>query len=556
MLRFYTAGESHGQALLAFVSGLPASLPIDVDFINHELHRRQLGYGRGGRQKIEKDRADIFAGVRHGKTIGAPVALRIENRDWANWEKILPVQDPSEDDAPTKKLVAPRPGHADLAGSQKFDFHDARYILERASARETASRVAAAAFAKLLLRQFGTEIASHTVQVGHVKLDRKASWDEILRVSADLDSPLRCVDSSVQDKMKAEVDAALKAGDTVGGIFEVIAHNIPVGLGSHAQWDEKLDGRLAQAVMSIQAVKGVEIGAGVTAAGSYGSEVQDEISYDKSARRFRRSSNRAGGLEGGITNGEDVIVRGYLKPISTLRRALGTADMVTKEPVKPWLPLCSPMLFCKNLEETLSPRCDGISITMPDKSTSSEATQAAPAPETVSAARKIYPIVKYGDPILEKPTTLVKNFDAELEQLAEDMFASMYAAQGVGLAAPQIGLHLRMAVVDVTGGKNPEAKIVLANPEIIHAEGEKREEEGCLSVPGFRGYVLRPQFVTVKAQNAKGESFEIRGEDLLARAFCHEIDHLNGILFIQHLSMLKRDLIKRKIKKLRKQGEW
>lgn len=334
MLRFYTAGESHGQALLAFVSGLPASLPVDVDFINHELHRRQLGYGRGGRQKIEKDRADIFAGVRHGKTIGAPVALRIENRDWANWEKALPVEDSPDLVGQDKKLVAPRPGHADLAGSQKFNFHDARYILERASARETAARVAAAAFAKLLLRQFGAEIASHTVQVGHVKLDRKAGWDEILRVSADLDSPLRCVDSAVQDKMKVEVDAALKAGDTVGGIFEVIAHNIPIGLGSHAQWDEKLDGRLAQAVMSIQAVKGVEIGAGVAAAGSYGSEVQDEISYDKSARRFRRSSNRAGGLEGGITNGEDIIVRGYLKPISTLRRALGTADMVTKEPVQ------------------------------------------------------------------------------------------------------------------------------------------------------------------------------------------------------------------------------
>jgi chorismate synthase len=334
MLRFYTAGESHGQALLAFVSGLPASLPIDVDFINHELHRRQLGYGRGGRQKIEKDRADIFAGVRHGKTIGAPVALRIENRDWANWEKALPVEDSPDLAGQDKKLVAPRPGHADLAGSQKFDFHDARYVLERASARETASRVAAAAFAKLLLRQFGTEIASHTTQVGHIKLDRKAAWDEILAVNANLDSPLRCVDPAVQDKMKAEVDAALKAGDTVGGIFEVIARNIPVGLGSHAQWDEKLDGRLAQAVMSIQAVKAVEIGAGVTAAGSYGSEVQDEISYDKSARRFRRSSNRAGGLEGGITNGEDVIVRGYLKPISTLRRALGTADMVTKEPVQ------------------------------------------------------------------------------------------------------------------------------------------------------------------------------------------------------------------------------
>jgi peptide deformylase len=203
---------------------------------------------------------------------------------------------------------------------------------------------------------------------------------------------------------------------------------------------------------------------------------------------------------------------------------------------------------------------------MADKSTSSKATaraesepreaQATAAAEAPVTPRKIYPIIKYGDPILEKSTPAVKKFDAELESLAEDMFASMYAASGVGLAAPQIGLSLRMAVVDVTGGKNPEAKIVLVNPEVVHYEGEKREEEGCLSIPGFRGYVLRPHFVTVRAQNAKGEFFDIRGEDLLARAFCHEIDHLNGILFIQHLSMLKRDLIKRKIKKLRKLGEW
>jgi chorismate synthase len=334
MLHFYTAGESHGQALLAFVSGLPASLPVNVQFINHELHRRQLGYGRGGRQKIEKDRADIFAGVRHGKTIGAPVALRIENRDWANWEEALPVEASAESASKEKKLTAPRPGHADLAGAQKFGFHDARYILERASARETAARVAAGAFAKLLLRELGTEIASHTIRVGHVALECEATWEEVRAVSADLESPLRCVDDSLQKKMKAEVDAALRAGDTVGGVFEVIAHNVPVGLGSHAQWNEKLDGRLAQAVASIQAVKAVEIGAGVTAAGSYGSEVQDEISYDKPGKRFRRSSNRAGGLEGGITNGQDVVVRGYLKPISTLRRALGTADMVTKEPVQ------------------------------------------------------------------------------------------------------------------------------------------------------------------------------------------------------------------------------
>ena len=334
MLRFYTAGESHGQALLAFVSGLPAGLQVAIEFINHELQRRQLGYGRGGRQKIEKDRADIFAGVRQGQTIGAPVALRIENRDWANWEKILPVEATSAPEAESRKLVAPRPGHADLAGSQKFNFHDARYVLERASARETAARVAAGAFAKQLLRQFGTEIASHTIQVGHVRLEHAAAWNEVRAVCQDLESPLRCVDARTQEKMKEEVDAALKAGDTVGGVFEIVAHNVPVGLGSHAQWDEKLDGRLARAVMSVQAVKAVEIGSGVLAAGSYGSEVQDEISYDKGARRFRRSSNRAGGLEGGITNGEDVVVRGYLKPISTLRKPLGTADMVTKEPVQ------------------------------------------------------------------------------------------------------------------------------------------------------------------------------------------------------------------------------
>ena len=334
MLRFYTAGESHGQALLAFVSGLPAGLQVAIEFINHELQRRQLGYGRGGRQKIEKDRADIFAGVRQGQTIGAPVALRIENRDWANWEKILPVEATSAPEAESRKLVAPRPGHADLAGSQKFNFHDARYVLERASARETAARVAAGAFAKQLLRQFGTEIASHTIQVGHVRLEHAAAWNEVRAVCQDLESPLRCVDARTQEKMKEEVDAALKAGDTVGGVFEIVAHNVPVGLGSHAQWDEKLDGRLAQALMSVQAVKAVEIGSGVLAAGSYGSEVQDEISYDKGARRFRRSSNRAGGLEGGITNGEDVVIRGYLKPISTLRKPLGTADMVTKEPVQ------------------------------------------------------------------------------------------------------------------------------------------------------------------------------------------------------------------------------
>jgi chorismate synthase len=334
MLRFYTAGESHGQALLAFLSGLPAGLPIDVAAINHELHRRQLGYGRGGRQKIEKDSAEIFAGVRHGHTIGAPLALRIENRDWANWEKILSVEASSDPLASSRKLVAPRPGHADLAGSQKFNFHDARYVLERASARETAARVAAGGLAKQFLGQFGIAIASHTVQVGHVRLEQPANWREIVAACADLESPLRCVDRQLQHKMMAEVDAALKAGDTVGGVFEIVVRGVPVGLGSHAQWDEKLDGKLAQALMSVQAVKAVEIGSGILAAGSHGSEMQDEISYDRATRKFKRASNRAGGLEGGITNGEDLVLRGFLKPISTLRQPLGTADMVTKEPVQ------------------------------------------------------------------------------------------------------------------------------------------------------------------------------------------------------------------------------
>jgi chorismate synthase len=333
MFRFVTAGESHGQALIAWISGLPAGVPIDFEFIHGEMHRRQLGYGRGGRQKIEKDRVESLAGIRHGQTIGAPIALRIENRDWANWEKALPVENPPAGEDERRPLTAPRPGHADLAGAMKFNLHDARYILERASARETAARVAAGAIAKLLLRQFDCTVLSHVIAVGKARLERAAGWNEIQAICANLDSPLRCVDPATEDKMKGEVHLVHRAGNTVGGIFEVVAHKVIAGLGSHAQWDEKLDARLAQAVMSIQAVKGVEIGAGIAAATSYGSEVMDEIGYDASSKRFTRGSNRAGGLEGGITNGEDVVVRGYLKPISTLRSPLSTADMVTKQPI-------------------------------------------------------------------------------------------------------------------------------------------------------------------------------------------------------------------------------
>ncbi len=334
MLRFVTAGESHGQALVAWISGVPAGMPVDQEFVQRELHRRQLGYGRGARQRIEKDQAEIFAGVRHGKTIGAPIALRIENRDWKNWEKALPVEDTEGAGDSQRPLTAPRPGHADLAGALKFNFHDARYVLERASARETAARVAAGAFAKLLLREFGAAVLSHTLAVGHVRLERAASWQEIAAACENLDSPLRCVDAATESRMKAEVDRVLKEGDSVGGIFEIVARGIPPGLGSHAQWDEKLDARLARAVMSIQAVKAVELGTGIENAGSYGSEVQDEIRYDAGSKRFARTSNRAGGIEGGISNGGDIVVRGYLKPISTLRRALQTADLKTKEPVK------------------------------------------------------------------------------------------------------------------------------------------------------------------------------------------------------------------------------
>ena len=334
MLRFVTAGESHGQALIAWISGLPAGVPVDLDFIQREMHRRQLGYGRGARQRIEKDTADILSGVRHGKTIGAPIAVRIENRDWKNWEKALPVEDSEGAEDAQRRLTAPRPGHADLPGALKYNLHDARYILERASARETAARVAAGAFAKLCLREFGVKVLSHSIAVGHVRLERDATWAEIEAICENLESPLRCVDSATEALMKAEVEQVLRAGDSVGGIFEVVARGVPAGLGTHVQWDEKLDAKIARAVMSIQAVKAVELGPGVANATSHGSQVQDEIVYDAAKKRFEHNSNRAGGLEGGITNGGDIVVRGYLKPISTLRRALQSADLNTKEVVK------------------------------------------------------------------------------------------------------------------------------------------------------------------------------------------------------------------------------
>ena len=333
LLRFSTAGESHGEALVALVSGLPAGVPVDQAALDRELWRRQQGYGRGGRMRIERDTAHILSGVRHGRTIGSPVAMTLANNDWKNWEEILPV---GEGEAEKHKAVkSPRPGHADLAGSLKYDFPDARYVLERASARESAARVACGALAKMLLAEFGVGVGSHVVRVGEVELTRDVQWDEIARANAFEEILLNCVDAETEARMKAEVDKALRTGDTIGGVFEVVVHGLPPGVGTHVNWDERLDGLLAQAVMSLQAVKAVELGRGVTAAAALGSKVHDEIGHEGAGfTKFSRASNNAGGVEGGISNGEEVVVRGYLKPISTLRRPLGSVSFETREPVK------------------------------------------------------------------------------------------------------------------------------------------------------------------------------------------------------------------------------
>lgn len=332
MLRFETAGESHGECLVATLTGLPAGVPISTQYVDRQLWRRQQGYGRGGRMKIEQDRARIVAGVRNSRTIGSPIAILIENKDWKNWASALPVESIDAQAGNEKPVHRPRPGHADLAGGIKYNFPEARYVLERASARESAARVAVGALAKTFLKQFGIEVLSHVVAVGPVRLERAATWEEIVSLSEREQILLGCVDQEVENRMKEAVDHAYRTGDSAGGIFEVVAHGVPAGLGSHIAWDTRLDGRLAQAIVSIQAVKGVEIGDAREAATSYGSEVQDTIHYDKSEQQFFRGSNRAGGLEGGITNGEDVVVRGFLKPISTLRRPLESVDLPSRDP--------------------------------------------------------------------------------------------------------------------------------------------------------------------------------------------------------------------------------
>jgi chorismate synthase len=332
MFRFETAGESHGECLVATLTGLPAGIPVSLDFINHEMWRRQQGFGRGGRMKIETDRVEIVAGVRHSKTIGSPIGMIIQNKDWKNWSEVLPVEDSDGADDKRKPVTRPRPGHADLPGCIKYNLPEARYILERASARETAARVAVGSLAKTLLSQFDIRVLSHVIGIGEVRLQRQASWEELVALNEKTEVFLACVDPETEKQMKEVVDQAYKTGDTIGGVFEVVAHGLPPGLGSHITWDSRLDGRLAQAIVSMQAVKGVEIGFAAEGAASFGSRVQDTIHYNREERRFTRGANRAGGLEGGMTNGQDVLVRGFLKPISTLRRPLESVDLTTREP--------------------------------------------------------------------------------------------------------------------------------------------------------------------------------------------------------------------------------
>jgi chorismate synthase len=332
LLRFLTAGESHGPALTVIVEGLPRGIPVERAAIERDLRRRRAGYGRGGRMKIETDEVELLGGVRFGRTLGSPVSLLVRNRDFENWREAMDPEGPLPSSDRLRSVSRPRPGHADLAGALKYNTHDAREILERASARETAARTAAGSLARALLRELGIEVTSRTVAIGEARAG-EADAEEFDRLLAlPDDAPVRCTDPLASEAMIREVDRARRAGDSVGGIFEVLARGVPPGLGSHVHWDRRLDGKLAQAIVSIQAVKAVSIGDGVESAARPGTEVHDPIRYDPASRRFYRTQNRAGGIEGGITNGEMVRVRGYLKPVATLPRPLPSVDLVDKTP--------------------------------------------------------------------------------------------------------------------------------------------------------------------------------------------------------------------------------
>lgn len=333
MLRFLTSGESHGKALASIIEGFPANVPVDVPFINAELKRRMGGYGRGARMKIESDQIDILAGVRHGYTLGSPIAFTVQNRDWVNWSQIMSPE-PDPEGAKERRVTRPRPGHADLVGALKYQFDDMRNVLERSSARETTSRVGVGAFCKLFLRALGILVYSHIVSIKDVHI----STEQLGKISSDLipkieSSEMRCSDPSLDEAMKKAVDQAIERGETIGGTFEVRATGVPPGLGSYVHWDRKLDGRLAQAIMSINAIKGVEVGSGLES-DPYGSQFHDEIFYNQESRKFYRQTNHAGGIEGGTSNGEEIIVRGVVKPIPTLRQPLMSVDFESKEPFK------------------------------------------------------------------------------------------------------------------------------------------------------------------------------------------------------------------------------
>lgn len=343
-IRYFTAGESHGKALIGFIEGIPSGLSVSSEDIDRDLRRRQGGYGRGGRMKIETDHAEIISGVRWGKTIGSPITLIIENKDFRNWEKGMSCLSTFQDSIPA--VTKPRPGHADLAGAIKYGHYDVRNILERSSARETAMRVALGAIAKKFLSEFEVKIGSYVIQIGKEKIQSSKLkiqdyidklWENFQKSEQ---SPVRCPDKIASKKMIALIDKAIKTGNSLGGIFEVFITGLPVGLGSHIQWDKKLDARLAQAIMSIQAIKGIEIGDGFEIGSRFGSEVMDEIFYRKGQRNnkassgFFRNTNHAGGIEGGMSNGMPVILRAVMKPIPTQRNPLNSVDIITKKPIK------------------------------------------------------------------------------------------------------------------------------------------------------------------------------------------------------------------------------
>jgi chorismate synthase len=332
MLRFYTAGESHGKCLIGYLEGLPSGLFVDCDFINQQLYRRQLGYGRGGRMAIESDRIDILSGIRHGKTLGSPISFLIPNKDWSQWQIPMSAAAVAEG-SELRTVTRPRPGHADLSGALKFNTHDIRDILERASARESATRVAGGALCRMLLSHFDIRIGSHVIAIGQEQVSesyRALPLDDILAL--DYESPIRCADVQAAKRMIDLIDKTQKAGDTLGGVVEVIADRIPPGLGTHIQWDRRLDGLIAQAFMSIPSAKAVEIGSGIKGAQLTGSMVHDPIFYQAAEKRFFHETNRAGGIEGGISNGEELRAYIYFKPIPTLSRPLASVDVLSKMP--------------------------------------------------------------------------------------------------------------------------------------------------------------------------------------------------------------------------------